>query len=409
MLTLGGGVALTPFQRDRFTTKAIQQGIALQDLRAHYFYIADLEAPLDDRSLDILENLVDGRADQAGAIVEDGDPLLVIPRWGTRSPWSTKATDIAKHCGLSQVRRLERGIAWRAVQGVQDESARRLFTTLVHDPMTESALRDVAQLPRLFEERAAGPLAVVDILSGGLDALLAANRAHGFALSPQECAYLVAEFTALGRNPTDAELMMFAQVNSEHCRHKIFNAAWTIDGTPENLSLFAMVRTTHQSNGQKTLVAYKDNAAVLEGYSASWFMPDPKTGNYRQIAEPLHIVAKVETHNHPTAISPFPGAATGSGGEIRDEGATGRGGKPKAGVTGFSVSDLRIPDLAMPWELPEQMPARIAAPLQIMLEGPIGAASFNNEFGRPNIAGYFRTFEVAVDEPTSPQIGRAHV
>ena len=213
---------------------------------------------------------------------------------------------------------------------------------LLYDPMTESVVKNAQELDQAFALKTPAPLEVVDVLNGGLQALEIANNREGFALTRQECEYLAEAYLEMGRNPTDAELMMFAQVNSEHCRHKIFNAKWTLDGAVQDVSLFEMVRTTHARHGEKTLSAYSDNAAVLKGYPASWFLPEPSDGEYRQIAEPLHLVAKVETHNHPTAISPFPGAATGSGGEIRDEGATGRGGKPKVGVTGFSVSDYRM-------------------------------------------------------------------
>ncbi len=398
MLMLGGGPALTPFSLEKFAARAADRQITLGACSVCFFYLVDSGRPLDPDELQILENLLDASSESAQELVLGGDPIRVIPRHGTRSPWSTKATDIARHCGLSSVRRIERGVVWRIEGADGSEGSRSELISLLHDPMTESVVENVEGLEQVFALQPPAPLEVVDILNGGLEVLEAANEREGFALTHQECEYLADAYLEMGRNPTDAELMMFAQVNSEHCRHKIFNAQWTLDETSQDASLFQMVRTTHARHGEKTLSAYSDNAAVLRGYPASWFLPDPSGGEYGQIAEPLHLVAKVETHNHPTAISPFPGAATGSGGEIRDEGATGRGGKPKVGVTGFSVSDLRLPDAQMPWEFPRQSPSRIASPLQIMLEGPIGAASFNNEFGRPNVAGYFRTLEVATDE-----------
>jgi len=392
---LGGGPALTPFNLERLSARAAERGLGLGACSAHFFYLVDSAAALSAAETDILENLLEASQESAQERILDGNPIRVIPRLGTRSPWSTKATDIARHCGLESIERIERGVVWHIDGPANAAATRDDLVALLHDPMTESLVEDAERLAQVFALQAPAPLEFVDVIDGGLEALEAANEREGFALSQQECEYLTDAFVEMGRNPTDAELMMFAQVNSEHCRHKIFNAQWTLDEVSQDASLFEMVRTTHARNGEKTLSAYSDNAAVLRGYPASWFLPVSTGGEYGQIAESLHLVAKVETHNHPTAISPFPGAATGSGGEIRDEGATGRGGKPKVGVTGFSVSDLRLPDASMPWELPHQSPARIASPLQIMLEGPIGAASFNNEFGRPNVSGYFRTLEVA--------------
>ncbi len=397
MLMLGGGPALTPFNVEKLSARAKGRGLALGACSAHYFFLVGSSLRLSAAEQDVLENLLDASSESARALILEGSPIRVIPRFGTRSPWSTKATDIARHCGLESIERIERGIAWHIDGPANAAATREDLAALLHDPMTESVVDDPQLLEQVFTSAPPAPLEYVDVIHGGLGALEAANEKEGFALSQQECEYLADAFLKMGRNPTDAELMMFAQVNSEHCRHKIFNAQWTLDDVTQDASLFQMVRTTHQRHGEKTLSAYSDNAAVLRGYPASWFLPVSIAGEYGQIAEPLHLVAKVETHNHPTAISPFPGAATGSGGEIRDEGATGRGGKPKVGVTGFSVSDLRLPDAPMPWELPLQSPSRIASPLQIMLEGPIGAASFNNEFGRPNVSGYFRTLEVAAD------------
>ncbi|NIV74480.1 MAG: phosphoribosylformylglycinamidine synthase, partial [Gammaproteobacteria bacterium] len=331
-----------------------------------------------------------------GGDVSRGALFLIVPRLGTISPWSTKATDIVHRCGLTWVRRVERGVAWYACRDREaafDATARHRIAAHVHDRMTESVLDDFDQLGSLFGDAQPKPLACVDIEGGGREALARANVTLGLALSEQELDYLYGYFREANRNPTDVELMMFAQANSEHCRHKIFNAAWVIDGEPQSQSLLDMIRATHRRHGAGTLVAYRDNAAVIEGPSSARFLRDPSTHEYSHVTEPAPYVIKVETHNHPTAISPFPGAATGSGGEIRDEGATGRGGAPKAGISGFAVSHLRLPGAARPWEGAESRPARIASPLEIMLEGPIGAASFNNEFGRPNIGGFFRTFE----------------
>ncbi|MDP2823328.1 MAG: phosphoribosylformylglycinamidine synthase, partial [Sulfuritalea sp.] len=315
---------------------------------------------------------------------------------GTISPWSSKATDIARNCGFSAVKRIERAVAYHAafhVSGsVVSESQESALTIRLHDRMTESVMTSVDSARALFHHVAPRALTTIDLLGGGRDALVGANRELGLALSDDEIDYLAENFGRLGRNPTDVELMMFAQANSEHCRHKIFNASWTVDGEPQPLSLFGMIRETHKAHPEGTVVAYSDNAAVIEGAQIRRFYPRAD-GSYAYSEQTTHILAKVETHNHPTAISPFAGAATGSGGEIRDEGATGRGSKPKAGLCGFSVSDLRIPGYPQPWESSYGRPARIASALDIMIEGPLGAAAFNNEFGRPNLAGYFRSFE----------------
>ncbi|MFN6961268.1 MAG: phosphoribosylformylglycinamidine synthase, partial [Rhodocyclaceae bacterium] len=319
-----------------------------------------------------------------------GTMLLVTPRLGTISPWSSKATDIAHNCGFDAVKRIERGIAYI----LPNSALTKRHLARLHDRMTESVLDSLDAVEALFHHVAPQPMTSIDILAGGRTALVAANDELGLALSADEIDYLIDNFTKLGRNPTDVELMMFAQANSEHCRHKIFNASWEIDGEPQPLSLFGMIRKTHQAHPAGTIVAYADNAAVIEGAKIKRFYPQTD-GTYAYAEDDTHILAKVETHNHPTAISPFPGAATGSGGEIRDEGATGRGSKPKAGLCGFSVSDLKIPGYAQPWESNYGKPERIASALEIMIEGPLGAAAFNNEFGRPNLAGYFRTFEQA--------------
>ena len=318
--------------------------------------------------------------------------MHVIPRVGTISPWASKATDIAHICGLP-VHRIERGKVFEIATSKEllGEEIDELVP-LLHDRMTETCLGDFPEESMLFAEHTPRPLRTVALGKSGRSALERANTELGLALSGDEIEYLVDRFDELGRDPTDVELMMFAQANSEHCRHKVFNADWIIDSEPRAKSLFQMIRNTHAKAPEGVISAYKDNAAVVEGPSSHWLLPDPETGDYRWHEEPAHLVMKVETHNHPTAISPHPGAATGAGGEIRDEGATGRGAKPKAGLVGFTVSHLQIPDWQQTWEAttPGQ-PSRLASPLDIMLEAPIGAAQFNNEFGRPNITGYFRT------------------
>ncbi len=325
-----------------------------------------------------------------------GRRILVTPRVGTESPWSSKATDILHVCGLDAVKRVERGTVYFI------ESAGRLepgeleqLAAHLHDRMTESVWIDSIQPEGLFHGAPARPLRMVRLGEDGHAALARANRDWGLALSGGEIDYLVEAFGRLQRDPTDVELMMFAQANSEHCRHKIFNAEFIVDGKAQPESLFAMIRATHARNSRGVLSAYRDNAAVIEGGRATRFFPDPATHRFAGREEPVDILMKVETHNHPTAISPFPGAATGAGGEIRDEGATGIGAKPKAGLTGYSVSNLKIPGMPQPWEEDFGKPQRIASALDIMIAAPLGAASFNNEFGRPNTCGYFRTFEMA--------------
>ena len=392
MLILEGGSAASGFRVRKILSEARSQLAGLTALSGRYLHVAALADPFPPDQLSKLRYLLDYGQDPGDP---DGDiEVLVMPRPGTVSPWSTKATDIAHRCGLADVIRLERGVSWQVQGSVTVEDLIETLGPLLHDQMTESVFLGRDRLVEIFQPAESAPLEWIDLVHGGREALASANVTMGFALSEEEIDYLVSEYQRLGRNPTDAELMMFAQVNSEHCRHKIFNARWTIDGDEKPDSLFGMIRTTHERFGSSTLVAYHDNSAVIEGPAGCRFLPDPQTGEYCRLAERLHILGKVETHNHPTGISPFAGAATGSGGEIRDEGATGRGGKPKAGVTGFSVSNLRLPEFGMPWEVPEQSSPRQARPLQIMLEAPIGGAAFNNEFGRPNIGGYFRTLEV---------------
>ncbi|MDH3694196.1 MAG: phosphoribosylformylglycinamidine synthase [Gammaproteobacteria bacterium] len=395
VLALPGANALSGFRNKTILDRVRGTEPNIAGLHAAYRYFVHLDSPLDEHDRSILEQLLD--VEKPGTDAHD-DGLLIVPRVGTISPWSTKATDIIHRCGVTQVKRAERGLLWRfELASGHDIEEWAHIESLLHDPMTESVLHESTDLAQLFQPASPRPLLCVDVMQGGREALEQANTKFGFALSQDEIDYLVAQFQQLGRNPTDVELMMFAQVNSEHCRHKIFNADWIIDGDAKSHSLFGMIRETHKQHPAGTLVAYNDNAAVIEGVGRGRFFANATTREYQTCDESVHIVAKVETHNHPTAISPFPGAATGSGGEIRDEGATGRGAKPKAGVTGFSVSNLRIPNAIQPWEDDESKPARIASPLQIMLEGPVGGASFNNEFGRPNIGGYFRTFEQHID------------
>jgi phosphoribosylformylglycinamidine synthase len=398
MLTLPGAPAFSQFRLDKRLEDLRAACPAVTGVAARHMHFADLERDLDENELRLLKRLLTYGPSRAVAFPE-GEFLLVVPRFGTISPWSSKATDIAHNCGLGMVRRLERGTAWHLVTRRPLE-AEELDTVaaLLHDRMTESVVRRVDEVARLFERHEPAPLGAVDLLGGGREALARANGDLGLALSEDEIDYLAAHYLDTGRNPSDAELMMFAQANSEHCRHKIFNADWIVDGEAQPKSLFAMIRNTHEKSPGGVLSAYRDNAAVMAGWEAERFFPAPADGSYGYVAEPVHILMKVETHNHPTAISPFPGAATGAGGEIRDEGATGRGAKPKAGLCGFSVSHLRIPGYEQPWEQDGPgFPGRIATPLEIMRDGPIGAAAFNNEFGRPNLAGYFRTCELAVD------------
>ena len=396
LLILAGAAALSGFRIEKLLARTAALEPAVTGLTAHFVHFADLARPLSDAELRILQQLLTyGPRAAATSHSGEAERLLVVPRAGTISPWSSKATDIVQVCGLAAVERVERGIEYRvaARRLLGPERLSQLAPVLL-DRMTEMALLDAAEAGRLFGHSAPRPARRI-ALAGGRGALEEANRAMGLALSADEIDYLLASFRQLGRDPTDAELMMFAQANSEHCRHKIFNARWIIDGRKREESLFAMIRHTHARSPQGVLSAYRDNAAVITGSEGLRYFPEPRTGAYRERREPIDILMKVETHNHPTAISPFPGAATGSGGEIRDEGATGRGARPKAGLTGFSVSNLRIPGYERPWEQPAAAPARIASALDIMIEGPIGAASFNNEFGRPAICGYFRTFELA--------------
>lgn len=400
LLSLTGRPALSPFRRDKLLTALCALLPALERVTAVYRHFVALDGELSASERALLDRLLTYGPRAEASARPDGDRLLVVPRLGTISPWSTKASDIAQRCGLKQIRRIERGVVWHFAKSDGRPLAateRETIAPLIHDRMTENILCDLAQAAALFRHDAPAPLRIVDLAEGGRTSLEHANRDWGLALSEVEIDYLMEHFTRLKRQPTDVELMMFAQANSEHCRHKIFNADWNIDGKRQSHSLFGMIRHTHATNPRGTLIAYEDNSAVIEGGRTGRFFPEPGSGVYRYHEDDTHILMKVETHNHPTAIAPFPGAATGPGGEIRDEGATGRGAKPKAGITGFSVSNLRLPGAEQPWEQDYGKPGRIVSALAIMLEGPIGGAAFNNEFGRPNIGGYFRTFEMALD------------
>lgn len=405
MLILRGAPALSDFKVQKILKTCADANLPVTGVYAEFMHFADVTAELSESELDKLNKLL-----KYGPTIAEHKPegslILVTPRIGTISPWASKATDIANNCGLDKVHRVERGIAYY-VEG--DLSAQQLneVAKLVHDRMTESvhnSLEDAGQLFRVEEPR---PMSSVDILGGGREALATANVEQGFALADDEIDYLVENFTKLGRNPNDIELFMFAQANSEHCRHKIFNADWTIDGEEQPKSLFKMIKNTFETHPENVLSAYKDNAAVMKGSKAGRFFPN-KEGEYSYNQENIEILMKVETHNHPTAIAPFSGASTGSGGEIRDEGATGRGSKPKAGLVGFTVSNLRIPGFEQPWETNFGKPGRIVDALDIMIDGPLGGAAFNNEFGRPNLLGYFRTYEEKVNSHNGEEVRGYH-
>ncbi|MDP3167338.1 MAG: phosphoribosylformylglycinamidine synthase, partial [Hydrogenophaga sp.] len=376
----------------------------ISGISARFVHLVATEAPPGEELKASLAALL-SYGEPAERAPADSLLFIVSPRFGTVSPWASKATDIAHNCGLA-LKRIERITEYRLslkagffAKGALSEAQRAQVAALLHDRMTESVMEDRAQAAGLFTELQGAPLQTIDVLAGGKAALEAANSEFGLALAADEIDYLVTAFTQLKRNPTDVELMMFAQANSEHCRHKIFNADFTIDGVAQGISLFGMIRNTEKLHPQHTVVAYSDNASVMEGlrvqrfYAKPGSSPYPTSGSsyqsYSASEDVLtHVLMKVETHNHPTAISPFPGASTGAGGEIRDEGATGRGSRPKAGLTGFTVSRLFDDSFGKP--------EHIASPLQIMTEGPLGGAAFNNEFGRPNLAGYFREYEQTV-------------
>lgn len=406
MLILRGAPALSAFRHGKLLAQLTAKVPAVSGLYAEFAHFAEVSGTLGADEEQVLARLL-----KYGPSVPVQEPagrlFLVVPRFGTISPWSSKASDIAHNCGLDKIQRLERGIAFY-VQGKLSDADAQLIAAALHDRMTQLVLDRFEDAANLFSHAQPKPLTAVDVLGGGRAALEQANVELGLALADDEVDYLVTSFNGLGRNPHDIELMMFAQANSEHCRHKIFNASWDIDGESQDKSLFGMIKNTYQLHSEGVLSAYKDNASVIVGHEAGRFYPNPETGEYAATRQPVHILMKVETHNHPTAIAPFPGAATGSGGEIRDEGATGRGSKPKAGLTGFTVSNLNIPDFEQPWEKPYGKPERIVTPLDIMIEGPLGGAAFNNEFGRPALAGYFRTFEQSIETPRGEEVRGYH-
>jgi phosphoribosylformylglycinamidine synthase len=392
MLILPGAPALSSFRSQKLLQSLQELEPGVTALSAEFVHFADVQGELSSEQRDVLDQLLT-YGPKGEKVAVDGKLFLVIPRPGTISPWSSKATDIARNVGLASVKRLERGIAYR-LQGNFDAAK---VLPLLHDRMVEAVFDSLEAAEALFAQHTPKSLDSVDVIGGGKSALAEANQTLGLALADDEIDYLVESFTNLQRNPTDVELMMFAQANSEHCRHKIFNASWTIDGEDMDLSLFKMIKNTHEQGGEDVLSAYADNASVIAGSEGGRFFPDPDSKEYVYSQEPIHILMKVETHNHPTAIAPFPGAGTGAGGEIRDEGAVGKGSKPKVGLSGFTVSNLQIPELIQPWEQDYGKPERIVSALDIMIDGPIGGAAFNNEFGRPNICGYFRTFEENFD------------
>ncbi|WP_346796248.1 phosphoribosylformylglycinamidine synthase [Halomonas sp. Bachu 37] len=402
MLELRGAPALSDFRHARLLTVLRERLPQVESLTADYVHFIDHRDDLTSSDRERLSQLLDYGSRQTGDTLTGGaQRFLVVPRIGTQSPWSSKATDIAHNCGLDGIERIERGIEYQVTfSSPLDEDEFGVLVALLHDRMTETVLTDASDAAKLFSHHAPAPLGSVNVLEEGRQALVTANMELGLALAEDEIDYLTAAFEELERNPTDVELMMFAQANSEHCRHKIFNADWVIDGEAQSHSLFKMIKNTFASSPENILSAYSDNAAVIKGSHGGRFFAAPLTGaegetaRYGSHQELINILMKVETHNHPTAIAPYPGAATGSGGEIRDEGATGIGGKPKAGLSGYTVSNLRIPEFVQPWEAFDYgKPERIVSALEIMLEGPIGGAAFNNEFGRPNLTGYFRTYE----------------
>lgn len=398
VLPLRGVTALSDFRVEKLLQKAAALGLPEVKLKSEFWYFAGSDKVPDAATVEKLQALLAAQSVKETPEAREGLHLfLVTPRLGTISPWASKATNIAENCGLAGIERIERGMAvW--LEGTLTDEQKQQWAALLHDRMTESVLPDFQTASKLFHHLESETFSTVDVLGGGKEALVKANTEMGLALSADEIDYLVENYQALQRNPSDVELMMFAQANSEHCRHKIFNADFILNGEKQPKSLFGMIRDTHNAHPEGTVVAYKDNSSVIEGAKIERFYPNAaENQGYRFHEEDTHIIMKVETHNHPTAIAPFAGAATGAGGEIRDEGATGKGSRPKAGLTGFTVSNLNIPGLKQPWEQDYGKPEHISSPLDIMIEGPIGGAAFNNEFGRPNLLGYFRTFEEKFD------------
>ena len=405
---LPGADALSAFRQQRLLASLAAQGVDLESIEAQYLHFIWSESDLDVKNQEILASLLTygqpfvSKLKSGNSWFSKGSKLcedaVVIPRFGTVSPWASKATDIARQCALN-VLRIERGVqfAWQSKKELT-QTQTNIVLAVIHDRMTEAVVDSTDQAQALYQTLADRPLLRIPVLTEGSVALDKANQELGLALSDDEVAYLAENFIRLERNPSDVELIMFAQANSEHCRHKIFNSSWTIDGDDQELSLFAMIRNTHKLRPEGTIVAYSDNSAIMEGCESETWVPQGKDQRYEKDMRLVHTLMKVETHNHPTAIAPFPGASTGAGGEIRDEGATGIGGRPKAGLTGFSVSNLNIPGTDLPWETEKYgKPERIATPLQIMIDGPLGGAAFNNEFGRPILGGYFRVFEQTLD------------
>lgn len=407
---LRGSSALSDYKLDKLILDLRQVQIEIGSISTTYVHFVDTAEPLTEAEYQVLTKILTyGPVD---SVHEDkGELFLVVPRIGTISPWATKATDIAHNCGLTKIHRIERGIAFYIALASGEKitsEQRQVISSKIHDRMMQVVLGSMEEAVSLFSEQKPAPFKQIPLTTGGKQALQEANVSLGLALSSEEMDYLLSSFQGLGRDPSDIELYMFAQMNSEHCRHKVFNAKWEIDGVEQDESLFGMIRNTFKATPDYVLSAYKDNAAVMEGSKAGRFFADPVSHEWNFHEEDMPILMKVETHNHPTAISPFPGAATGSGGEIRDEGATGVGSKPKAGLCGFSVSNLNIPGYKQPWEGDFGKPSRIASALEIMIDGPLGAASFNNEFGRPNLCGYFRTYEEQVASFNGTEIRGYH-
>lgn len=398
MQYLHGASAFTSFRLNKLLNNIQRLCPQVHAVDANTVFFVDLEQALNEGQQQRLASLLHNSQFQTIPTVQSDLCFWVVPRVGTISPWSSKATDILHGCGLQQVARAEHGIFY-VIRGASalEQTALMALVALCHDPLIESVLFPGDDLEQIFNHGTPKPVTSIEVLARGMTALEEVNASLGLALSAAELEYLLHAYQALGRDPTDVELMMFGQVNSEHCRHKIFNAKWWIDGKEKEESLFGMIRHTYRQHPDQALVAYDDNAAVLKGHNAQRLYVNQHNMCYDVVHENTGIVLKVETHNHPTAISPYPGAATGSGGEIRDEAATGRGAFSKAGLCGFSVSHLQIPEFEQPWEINIGKPAMMASALEIMLQGPIGAASFNNEFGRPNVCGYFRSFEMQVD------------
>jgi phosphoribosylformylglycinamidine synthase len=411
MLLIPGTSALSSFRVTKLLTELQSIDASILAVSAHYVHFVELTQPLGESQSAILNRLLNYGTSLADKAEDSPDfQLTVFPRPGSISPWSSKATEIAQRCGLTEVNRIERGVEYqlKSQSSLSEPSLSKIGAAL-HDRMMQMVKpSNLVGEEDLFAHHEPQPLQRVAVMESGRAALVSANSELGLALSNDEIDYLTDSFQKLGRNPSDVELMMFAQANSEHCRHKIFNARWTIDGVEQAESLFGMIRHTAEQSPEGILSAYHDNASVVEGSKAQVFIRNAMTGEYAYVEEEAHLLMKVETHNHPTAISPHPGAATGSGGEIRDEGATGRGSATKAGLTGFSVSHLKIPGFNQPWETDNGKPGRIASALEIMLEGPIGGAAFNNEFGRPNLAGYFRSFEQVVPDSNGAALNGYH-